>query len=287
MIAQQDTFETLADPTRRRIVEALRHGEQQVNDLVVRAGIHQSGVSRHLRILHEAGFVSMRPEGQRRLYSLKPEPFRELDKWLAQYRSLWEKRLDRLEQALEKKRKKSNGPGQEWGKMNNADNRAAAAGANPQLVFERTYRASVQELWEMWTTKEGFESWWPPEGIRAVVHVMEPCLNGRVQYEMIAESPEVLTVMTQLGLPASHREQARFAEFRPMERLVFAIMMDFLPCVAPYEGTLTVDFFPSAEWTRMVVTLSTMHNEEFTMMASEGLASQFRNLDRLFQRRHE
>src|SRR5262245_63430881 len=116
MHSQLDTFQTLADPTRRRIMEALRHGEQQVNDLVARAGIHQSGVSRHLRILHTAGFVSMRPEGQRRLYSLKPEPFRALDRWLAQYRNLWEARLGRLEEALEKKRKKPNTPHQEQGR---------------------------------------------------------------------------------------------------------------------------------------------------------------------------
>ena len=62
---------------------ALRKGERQVNDIVEEAGIHQSGVSRHLRILHEAGFVSMRPDGQRRLYCLRPEPFRALDQWLA------------------------------------------------------------------------------------------------------------------------------------------------------------------------------------------------------------
>ena len=102
---QLDTFQALADPTRRRIVEALRHGERQVNDLVEQAEIHQSGVSRHLRILLEAGFVSMRPEGQRRLYSLRPEPFREFDNWLAQYRSLWEARFDRLGDALEEKRR--------------------------------------------------------------------------------------------------------------------------------------------------------------------------------------
>ena len=113
MTTQINTFQVLADPTRRRIVETLRHGEQQVNDLVARAGIHQSGVSRHLRILHEAGFVASRPDGQRRLYSLKPEPFRALDRWLAQYRDLWEKRLDRLEEALEKKRKRSKTPHQE------------------------------------------------------------------------------------------------------------------------------------------------------------------------------
>jgi DNA-binding transcriptional ArsR family regulator len=104
MIMHIDAFETLADPTRRLIVETLRSGEQQVGEIVEQAGIHQSGVSRHLRILHEAGFVSMRPDQQRRLYSLRPEPFVELEAWLAQYRGLWEARLDRFGAALEKRR---------------------------------------------------------------------------------------------------------------------------------------------------------------------------------------
>jgi DNA-binding transcriptional ArsR family regulator len=98
-------FETLADPTRRAIVEALLGGEQQVNDIVDKVEIHQSGVSRHLRILHDAGFVQVRPDGPRRLYSLKAEPFKELDAWVTQYRALWERRLDRFAEALEKKQK--------------------------------------------------------------------------------------------------------------------------------------------------------------------------------------
>ncbi|MDX3885393.1 MULTISPECIES: ArsR/SmtB family transcription factor [Sphingomonadales] len=98
---QLDTFQALADPTRRRVIDALSRGERQVNDLVEEVGIHQSGVSRHLRILHEAGFVAMRPDGQRRLYSLKQAPFRELEDWLARYRGLWEARLDRFGAALE------------------------------------------------------------------------------------------------------------------------------------------------------------------------------------------
>lgn len=101
----QGTFETLADPTRRRIVELLRAGEQPVGDLVGRAGICQSGVSRHLRILHEAGFVAVRPQGQLRFYSLRPEPFRGLEEWLADYRRLWEARLDRFGEALKSQRK--------------------------------------------------------------------------------------------------------------------------------------------------------------------------------------
>jgi DNA-binding transcriptional ArsR family regulator len=105
MVMHADVFQALGDPTRRRIVEILRDGEQQVGDLVAKAGIHQSGVSRHLRILSESGFVSMRPDGQRRLYALRPEPFQELETWLAQYRNLWEARLDRFGAALEKKQK--------------------------------------------------------------------------------------------------------------------------------------------------------------------------------------
>ncbi|WP_301541157.1 ArsR/SmtB family transcription factor, partial [Corallococcus exiguus] len=100
-----DVFQTLADPTRRRIIEALKGGELAVNDLVERVDIQQSGVSRHLGILQEAGFVQVRPEGTKRLYSLRPEPFQELDAWVTGYRSLWEARLDRFGQALERRRK--------------------------------------------------------------------------------------------------------------------------------------------------------------------------------------
>ncbi len=93
-------FQTLADPTRLRIVEELQRGERPVNDLVAAVDIHQSGVSRHLRVLLNAGFVDVRAEGQQRIYSLKPEPFREMDVWMARYRKLWEARLDRFATAL-------------------------------------------------------------------------------------------------------------------------------------------------------------------------------------------
>jgi DNA-binding transcriptional ArsR family regulator len=102
---QLDVFQTLADPTRRLIVEALQGGERAVNDIVARVDIHQSGVSRHLRILGEAGFVKVRAEGPQRLYSLRPEPFQELDAWVSQYRSLWAWRLDRFDQELERRQK--------------------------------------------------------------------------------------------------------------------------------------------------------------------------------------
>jgi DNA-binding transcriptional ArsR family regulator len=96
----------LADPTRLGILEILRGGEQTVNDITDSVGIRQSGVSRHLRILYETGFVQVRPDGQKRFYSLRPEPFCELDAWITKYRTFWDARLDKFAQALEGKQKR-------------------------------------------------------------------------------------------------------------------------------------------------------------------------------------
>jgi DNA-binding transcriptional ArsR family regulator len=96
-------LQTLADPTRLRIIEVLRVGEHSVNEIVQTVDIDQSGVSRHLRILQEANFVRVRPEGQKRIYSLCPEPFKDIDAWVNQYRQLWERRLDKFGEALARK----------------------------------------------------------------------------------------------------------------------------------------------------------------------------------------
>ncbi len=100
-----DLFEVLSDPTRRRLVESLLNGELTVGELVDRVSIRQSGVSRHLRILEEAGFVRARAEGTKRFYALRAEPFRALDDWVGRYRSLWNERLDRFGAALEARKK--------------------------------------------------------------------------------------------------------------------------------------------------------------------------------------
>jgi DNA-binding transcriptional ArsR family regulator len=103
MSMQLQLFQVLADPARLRIVEAMRSGECAVGDIVERMEIHQSGVSRHLRLLAEAGIVQMRPDGQKRLYSLRREAFDQLEAWVEGYRRLWEARLDRFGAALERR----------------------------------------------------------------------------------------------------------------------------------------------------------------------------------------
>ena len=95
------SFAVLAEPTRRTILDLLRDGERPVGELVDRLRLSQPAVSKHLRVLREAGLVDVRSDAQRRLYRLRPEPLAEVDAWLAPYRRLWTRSLDALEKHLE------------------------------------------------------------------------------------------------------------------------------------------------------------------------------------------
>ena len=98
-------LQALAEPQRLAILELLRDGERPVGELVDRLQLSQPGVSKHLRVLREAGLVEVRPDAQRRLYRIRPEPLADLDAWLAAYRRLWTTHLDRLEDNLDQRRK--------------------------------------------------------------------------------------------------------------------------------------------------------------------------------------
>jgi DNA-binding transcriptional ArsR family regulator len=98
------TFTVLAEPTRRRILDLLLEEERPVGELVDELSLSQPGVSKHLRILREAGLVDVRADAQKRLYRLRPEPLVEIDAWLEPYRRRWAGRLDDLERHLDSKK---------------------------------------------------------------------------------------------------------------------------------------------------------------------------------------
>ena len=151
-----------------------------------------------------------------------------------------------------------------------------------KTVVERTYKASVAELWDLWTTKEGFESWWGPVGFRVEVRTMEGKLGGAMFYDMIANAPEQIAEMKRQGFAVQHKTRGRFGEYEKHKRLVLNHVIDFLPGVRHYESTIEVDFYPKGNETRMVVTLHAMHDEKFTGMAVEGFTSQLSKLDDRF-----
>lgn len=150
------------------------------------------------------------------------------------------------------------------------------------VVVERTYRAQVEDLWALWATKDGFESWWGPEGFRVEVHALEPRVDGKLEYDMIADAPEAVAAMKQMGQPISHNTHGRYSQFKPMMRLVLTHDIDFVPGMETYESVIEVDFYPKGDEARMVVTIHPHRDPHWTKMAVQGFGSQLTKLDRRY-----
>jgi len=162
-------------------------------------------------------------------------------------------------------------------------NKKKGSSSRSSTVIERTYRTRVEELWALWTTKEGFETWWGGEGSRVEVHTIEAREGGTLHYDMIAVVPADIATRDQLGLAPSSSVRARFIEFRPYQRLILSHVIDFVPGVKPYESTIAVDFFPASDTVRMVTTIEPMHNEDFTQTSIRVFINQLQMLERRFQ----
>ena len=147
------------------------------------------------------------------------------------------------------------------------------------VVIERTYRATVEELWALWTTKAGFESWWGPQGFRVEVHTLEPRVGGALEYDMIADAPDAIAAMKEMGQPISHGTRGTYAEFQAPQRLRLVHVIDFVPGQAPYESVIEVDFSAAGDQARMVVTLHPHVDPHWTRMSVEGFTSQLTKLD--------
>jgi uncharacterized protein YndB with AHSA1/START domain len=152
------------------------------------------------------------------------------------------------------------------------------------MIIERTFKADVRQLWELWTTKDGFESWWGSEGSRVEVHTIEARQGGALHYHMIAIVPEDLAARERLGLAPASSVRARFSEFNPYRRLVLSHIIDFVPGIKPYEQHIAVDFSPSRDGVRMVTTIEPMHNEEFTQTSISVFAGQLKRLEERFEK---
>ena len=159
---------------------------------------------------------------------------------------------------------------------------AAATAQRATITIERRYRASIGDVWDLWTTKDGFESWWGPQGFRAEVSELDARVGGALRYEMIADTPDMIAAMQRLGQPPSHATSARFTELRPRERLLITNVIDFIPGVASYESHIAVDFAVEGGQVRMSVTLDAMHSEAMTRMQEQGFTSQLSKLDARF-----
>jgi uncharacterized protein YndB with AHSA1/START domain len=151
-----------------------------------------------------------------------------------------------------------------------------------KITIERTYRARLEDVWALWTTKDGFESWWGPQGFRVEVQELDARVGGLLRYEMIADSAEMVAAMAEVGRPVSHAVRSTFTQLTPRARLELTSVIDFLPGVAAYDNHIAVDFSSDGGQVRMLVTLEAMHSEEFSNMQLEGFTSQLTKLDQRF-----
>lgn len=146
------------------------------------------------------------------------------------------------------------------------------------ITIERTYRTSIDDLWDLWTTKEGIESWWGPEGFKVKVHDLVFRVGGWIQYSMIAVAPEQIKFMKEAGMPLKHEARHTYTEIVPKQRLTQSHVIDFIPGVKPYQVSSVVEFNVNGPDVRMLITLEAMHDEEWTERSRMGWESQLGKL---------
>jgi uncharacterized protein YndB with AHSA1/START domain len=159
--------------------------------------------------------------------------------------------------------------------------------ARAQFVIERTYAATVAEVWALWTTKTGIESWWGPEGFDVTVASLDLRDGGELVYVMTAVGPEQLAFMKQAGLPISTECKVTYTEVLPPGRLVYKTLADFVPGVTPYEVATVVELRSTSGGVKVIITVDAMHDDVWTQRARAGNESQLRKLDALLGRQGE
>ena len=151
--------------------------------------------------------------------------------------------------------------------------------ARRKITIERRYEAHVQDVWEMWTTKDGIESWWGPGGFSTKVLHLDLRAGGELRYAMTAVGPEQVQFMKNAGMPPTTEAKITYSEVVPGKRLAYIHLADFVPGVKPYDVATLVEFFTDGNGVRMVLTFDAMHDEQWTKMAVMGHESQLGKLE--------
>ncbi len=142
--------------------------------------------------------------------------------------------------------------------------------ARPTITLERTFEASVQEVWDLWTTKEGIESWWGPDGFEVKVRRLELREGGGMEYAMRAIGADQIDYMKKAGMPLITVHQVAFTEVTAGTRLAYTTRADFIPGVEPYEIRTAIDFLATSDGVRIVLTFDAMHDDHWTRLAVMG-----------------
>jgi uncharacterized protein YndB with AHSA1/START domain len=151
-----------------------------------------------------------------------------------------------------------------------------------QFTIDRTLKASIEKVWKMWTTKEGLEKWWGPEGFKSVVQHLDVRVGGRFEIVMTAMVPEIIAHLKAAGMGASSVAKGDYIGVESNRRLAYTNAVDFVPGVAPYMTTTVVEMSAvPGGGTRLLILNDVMHDEQWTVMATMGWTQQIGKLEKL------
>jgi uncharacterized protein YndB with AHSA1/START domain len=149
------------------------------------------------------------------------------------------------------------------------------------ITLDRTFPVGPERIWELWTTAEGIESWWAPDGFRAEVQQIDVRPGGELHHSLTATGAEQIAFMESAGLPLTSYSRKRFDEVDEPRRLVYTSFVDFVPGVEPYEHRTVVELEPEAGWTRVLMHVDDMHDDEWTQRLVAGRSNELQNLARV------
>lgn len=158
------------------------------------------------------------------------------------------------------------------------DTRTASTEARRRITMERVYAADVQDVWDLWTTKDGIESWWGPGGFAVTVRALDLRPGGELRYAMTAIDPPQVEFMKKAGMPLTTEARITFREIVPRRRLAYVHLADFIPGVEPYDVATVVELTPTPQGVRMTLTFDAMHSDEWTQRATMGWESELAKL---------
>jgi uncharacterized protein YndB with AHSA1/START domain len=153
--------------------------------------------------------------------------------------------------------------------------------ARGRFTIERTYKACIDEVWILWTTKQGIETWWGPDGFSTKVLKLDLRAGGELRYAMTATAPAQVEFMKNAGMPLTNEGRITYTEVVNQRRLGYIHVADFVPGVEPYDIATLVEFHSNGSSVHMVLTFDAMHDDEWTRRAVMGHESQLDKLGKV------
>lgn len=154
-----------------------------------------------------------------------------------------------------------------------------------QITMERSFVATLDEVWELWTTKDGIESWWGPEGFETTVSKLELQVGGELHYAFTAVGPQQVEFLKQAGQPLTQTMKARYTVVQPKTTAAWMNLVEFIPGITPYEVESRFDLEARGRQVHMRLRFDAMHDEQFTKYAEMGWTEELAKLDRLIAKR--